>query len=196
MESDNMDRRKKYSLRAIRQAFLDLLAQKSLNSITVTEVCKLADINRGTFYKYYNDIDDLLRQISDSILDDIYKLMLSSSEEKNAENRDLHGLLNDALEVVLQNADILTMLKNIDILNVIVPKFIFALKPAVSELLEKMSPKLPENEAMYLTDFIMGGCGAIVQEWLRDGMTISKENIADMIYKNITGVMQAYCLQN
>ena len=41
----------------IREAFLKLLSQKAIENITVTELCELAMISRGTFYalrRYFN----------------------------------------------------------------------------------------------------------------------------------------------
>lgn len=54
-----MDRRTKYTLKMIRIAMFELLERKSIDSITVTDICREADINRGTFYKYYRDVRDL-----------------------------------------------------------------------------------------------------------------------------------------
>ena len=48
-----LDRRTRYSIKAIRYAMFELLETKSLDSISVTNICAIADINRGTFYKYY-----------------------------------------------------------------------------------------------------------------------------------------------
>ena len=44
------DRRTRYTRQTIKDTFLELLNQKSFTKITVTEICKNAEINRGTFY--------------------------------------------------------------------------------------------------------------------------------------------------
>ena len=44
----------------IMQAFMDLLAQKPLDKITVKDIIEEADINRNTFYYYYENIPALL----------------------------------------------------------------------------------------------------------------------------------------
>ena len=51
-----IDRRTKYTLDVIKDTVLKLSEKKEINKITVTEICKIADINRATFYKYYRDI--------------------------------------------------------------------------------------------------------------------------------------------
>ena len=45
-----LDRRTRYTRQTIRDTLLELMAHKPFPRITVTEVCKLAEINRGTFY--------------------------------------------------------------------------------------------------------------------------------------------------
>lgn len=192
MESTRMDRRKKYSLKMIRQAFLELLKEKELASITVTEVCNLADINRGTFYKYYCDIDDLFQQTCDAFLNEIFNLIISSVEGKDTIEKNFYELLSDALMIVSQNTDLLLILKKTDNFNVIVAKIISFIHPAASIQLKKLSPKLSECETEYMIEFIVGGCGAIVQKWLGDGMTTPKEQIIDMMYKSITGMLSPY----
>lgn len=192
MESNRMDRRKKYSLKMIRQAFLELLKEKDLTSITVTEVCNLADINRGTFYKYYCDIDDLFQQTCDAFLNEIFDLIISSVDGKDTSERNFYELLNDALRIVSQNTDLLVILTKTDNFNVVVSKIISFIHPAALVQLKKLSLKLSECEVEYMVEFIVGGCGAIVQKWLSDGMTTPKEQIIDMMYKSITGILSAY----
>ena len=61
MESEKMNRKRSYSRMVIRQALLDILKTTPLSKVTVTDICKRADVNRTTFYANYEDIYDLLR---------------------------------------------------------------------------------------------------------------------------------------
>ena len=47
----------------IMQAFMDLLTRKPLDKITVKDIIEEADINRNTFYYYYENVPDLLNAI-------------------------------------------------------------------------------------------------------------------------------------
>ncbi len=68
-EISTEDRRTKYTRKAIRDALMELLNTKPYSKISVTEICRLAEINRGTFYIHYYDVDD--------VLDDILSLAFS-----------------------------------------------------------------------------------------------------------------------
>lgn len=51
------------SRKLINAALADLLQEKSLDKITVTDVVKRAEINRGTFYAHYADIPDVINHL-------------------------------------------------------------------------------------------------------------------------------------
>ena len=51
-----MDKRIEKTKRAIKNAFMELRSRKSLEKITVKELCELAYINKSTFYSHYEDI--------------------------------------------------------------------------------------------------------------------------------------------
>ena len=61
------DCRTRYTRQAIKETFLELLKQKNFTKITVTEICKISEINRGTFYLHYYDIHDVLEDILNDI---------------------------------------------------------------------------------------------------------------------------------
>ena len=47
------DRRTRYTRQAIKEILLEELKTKPYSKITVTEICKKAEMNRGTFYLHY-----------------------------------------------------------------------------------------------------------------------------------------------
>ena len=44
----------------IKDTFIEMLEKKNIQKIYVRELCEKADINRSTFYKYYESQYDLL----------------------------------------------------------------------------------------------------------------------------------------
>lgn len=51
------------SRKLIKSALADLLQEKPLDKITVTDVVNRAEINRGTFYAHYADIPDVINHV-------------------------------------------------------------------------------------------------------------------------------------
>ena len=48
---------------ALKRAFLELFQTKEPEEITVVEVCRLAGLNRSTFYAHYDYIEKLIREV-------------------------------------------------------------------------------------------------------------------------------------
>ena len=46
----------KFTRQAIMYSMLKLLQEKSIDKITVKDICEMCEINRNTFYYYYSDI--------------------------------------------------------------------------------------------------------------------------------------------
>lgn len=55
---------------AIVQVFLDAATERGVDGTSVSEVMRRAGLNRGTFYEYFSDINDLIVQVEDELLDD------------------------------------------------------------------------------------------------------------------------------
>lgn len=49
------NKRKKESIERIEKVFISLLQTNELNEISVSDICKLAGLNRTTFYANYTD---------------------------------------------------------------------------------------------------------------------------------------------
>ena len=63
MARTKIDRRILKTKRAIAIALMQLLAEKPLEDITITELTLKADINRKTFYLHYSSIEDVAAEL-------------------------------------------------------------------------------------------------------------------------------------
>lgn len=66
-----MDLRIQRTKTAIHSAFIELRRKKPIEKITVTELSKLAHINKATFYLHYADIYDLSDEVENEAIDGI-----------------------------------------------------------------------------------------------------------------------------
>jgi len=60
MEDKKEDRRTLYTKSVVKRSLLELMQVKPISKISVSEICKKADINRNTFYHYYYGPENLL----------------------------------------------------------------------------------------------------------------------------------------
>ncbi len=62
------DRRTLYTRMVIKDALLSLLAEKEYADITIADLCREAEINRGTFYLHYANLREVLDELFDDAL--------------------------------------------------------------------------------------------------------------------------------
>lgn len=80
------NRRRRASRDAIENIFIELLQTKSLNEITVSDICKKAGLNRSTFYANYMDIyqlADTIRETLEDNLNDLYRSEIAGGYNSN-----------------------------------------------------------------------------------------------------------------
>ncbi len=65
------NRRVKMTKKLIKDAYLELLETHPSEKISVTEVCKTADVNRSTFYLYYESTAALRQDIEDEVMEQV-----------------------------------------------------------------------------------------------------------------------------
>ena len=72
------DRRVRKTKKALRECLAEILAEKSIQNITVRELTDKADIHRSTFYANFTDIYDLYNHIEETLLSDLSDIFASA----------------------------------------------------------------------------------------------------------------------
>ena len=156
----------------IKNALLELLEQQELTNITVTAVCDTADIHRSTFYKYYTDTADLLKEIEQDFLDQIPKPLPGLSQEQ---------LLKETtafFDYVKENEKAFRVLFGRSTSNSFTARL-------VEVLCSGYIPVPDDNDdssAHFMQIYIANGTIGMLREWLRKGFPVSSQKIAEMMY--------------
>lgn len=82
MAEKKMDRRTLYTRMVIKDALLELLKEKAFSAITVTDICRVAEINRGTLYLHYKNISEIVDELFDDALKNIDGVYASVTQEE------------------------------------------------------------------------------------------------------------------
>ncbi|GIP46306.1 TetR family transcriptional regulator [Paenibacillus sp. J45TS6] len=167
------NRRVVYTKKAIKDSILTLLEEKEIHQITVTDICKRADVNRGTFYAHYKDPHDLLQTMEDELFHKIVKYI-----DETPVNEYSDSLLLNVLELISENRALCKILfcKQRD--NKLLDKLISIANKAD---LEQVSEEFSKSYSNYYVRYIVGGCIAIVQTWLENDLPESPAEIVTII---------------
>ncbi|MGI6216614.1 MAG: TetR/AcrR family transcriptional regulator [Coriobacteriales bacterium] len=73
MQEENQ--RVRLTKRLLKEALIDLLEKKSLQEVSVSELCHAAGINRTTFYNHYRNPAEVLEDIERESLEEVQELL-------------------------------------------------------------------------------------------------------------------------
>lgn len=90
----HMDERIAKTKAAIRTVLFECLHEKSLENISVKELCARAGINRTTFYNHYAGVNELVEEIGQEQIAHLRALL----DRKNIVGTELVNILLDSLE--------------------------------------------------------------------------------------------------
>ncbi len=82
MLKNPQDRRARRTAMQIKETMLSFLERKSVHEISVSEICKVCQINRATFYDHYRDVFDLVQDLERDVLMLLEELMTRVSPEE------------------------------------------------------------------------------------------------------------------
>ncbi len=75
------DRRVVRTRRLLREALLELIAEKAYKEITIRDLTDRADIGYATFFRHYDSVDDLMLEILTSIIGELESLAEEAGED-------------------------------------------------------------------------------------------------------------------
>ena len=170
----NEDRRIRKTKHAIQNSLYMLLYKKDLREIRVKELAECADITRGTLYRYYRDVGDILTESEQDFLKAVQDIF--DRCDKGLQTPDRH-LFEELFELCRTHAELLELIfsKERD------PDFIISLWRLIRKKLMKDWEKeygSDEEEAESSSGFLAGGCIAILKEWIAKGWSQPTEEIA------------------
>lgn len=84
MPRTKIDRRIVKTKRAISLALFQILAEKNVDDITITELTTKADINRKTFYLHYSCVQDVADELVASMKNVVDTALQNALDEENA----------------------------------------------------------------------------------------------------------------
>lgn len=171
-----MDRRVRYTIQALQKALIALLQTKTINRISIRELCDTADINRSTFYMHYKDIYDLLDAIEQTVYDDIEAIFAKETPSSEDMLQLLHYVQSnkDLFRVLYQQGNGMSMSRFVSILHM-----------HYSRKLKRNGMISDSTESMYLYEFLYTGILGVLQKWLQNDCKDDPHVLTEVIWHMI-----------
>ncbi len=160
------------SRQLIKAALADLLQEKPLDKITVTDIVNRAQINRGTFYAHYADIPDVIQHLIQQAFSSIQEALAQPQQ------------LADIPQVLLKQVQAF-LEEDLDFYRKVLSSSVSALMQ--EQLVETVLEYLLQHEEDYpignheqyvfLIRFCAGGLSNLYREWFAGKLPLSLDEL-------------------
>jgi AcrR family transcriptional regulator len=157
---------------------MELMKAKSILSVSVKDICDLADISRSTFYDHYKDQYDLLKQIEDETLA-YFEDMLNNYKDKQTK-KETGQMVEEMLTYIVNNGSTIQVLlsENGDIGFQKKLLYHFVMH---NQITKYFSEKQNEETKIYYSAFLVHGAIGLIQHWLKDNLVMPVPQLAKML---------------
>lgn len=166
----------------IREALLELMSERVLSKITISELCARAGINRKTFYRHYRAVGDVITEIENDILSEfaaVFKSHGSSIFDVGAVLREIGSAVEARREYFAR------LLKlNPDLFSK--GKIKAALCRMFSVSLRSSGTIKDENAIVTASEFAVSGVLSLYAAWFDGGCEGSLESMTEIAVKMIS----------
>ncbi|WP_073075924.1 TetR/AcrR family transcriptional regulator [Sporobacter termitidis] len=170
-----MDRRIQKTRQLIMNTFIDLLAEKGFEKITINDIAERANINRGTVYLHYVDKFDLL----DKCIETYVELLLHHCANSADTNLNASAF-QSIFEYLEKNFTIYKLLLSNEGFGFFRSRLYAIIAQTVTEVIGIKS----ENKALsndVTTHFLTSGFIGVLEWWINNSMPCNVQEITEQL---------------
>lgn len=169
----------------MRDAFWSLYCENRIEKIAVKGIASKAGYNRGTFYEYYKDVQDVLEDIENSLIPTLHELPPVSIPTGN-----LGMPLDTFLDLYEQNNKYYFVLLGENGDPAFASKLKNAIKPTIMQVFSNRS-NVDQREMDYILEYTLSAMIGIMSYWFKQTDALEKEKLHELVYRLMEqGVMK------
>ncbi len=178
------------SKRLMKNALLELLKEKEIGKISITELCARAGINRATFYRHYKLPQDLLLDIETELVERLQNIAPLPTSIKGSK-----PYLERLFTYIYENAEVIRILIQANTENNL-PHILDKYNHVLLENMVHMTDgsHLKESDITLISAYLGGGGYYLVRAWLLYDMEKTPEEIAQFAFELLTRDLDSYII--
>ena len=161
------------SRKLINEALADLLTEKPLDKITVTDVVSKADINRGTFYAHYKDIPDVVDHLIQQTFSAIRDAMIAQAV---TEAKIEHTLLTTIQSILEEDLSFYRKILNSSASAIMQGQLVAVVTEFMLEHKDQFYPGSQEEYQIAIR-FCAGGLSNLYRDWFSGKLPYTLEEL-------------------
>lgn len=170
----------------IRSALVDIMAQKPISRITISEICALARINRKTFYRHYRAVGDVLEEIENEYLEEFSKNLQSRSL------LDIGAVMRAVSETVKLHRDFFGCVMKCNSGIFMNGRMKLALRRTLIAALKNNGAKISGSEISAVSEFVVSGMLSLYAQWFLNGCREDIDALSEIAVKTAANGLSAY----
>lgn len=165
----------------IYKALLHLLENKRIDKIKISELCTVSGVNRATFYRHYETLQDVLHEMQTEL---IRKMPHPDGPPKSLE--EMRFKVESICNYLHDNADVLKVLFS-NSTDEDMTKSLMALYQDILEQHrhELAFPALNEDAHQILITILGGGAYSLLKKWIMGEINKTPKELADILFSII-----------
>ncbi len=165
----------------IKQAFAELLNEKDISKITVTDIVERANISRGTFYAHYLDVYDLYSAIQSNIVETIDETL----DKLGMENiiLDPTEAISIGIEFLDKNKEYYKLFLTSSHGETLIKRITSLAEDKFAHVIKNLFSGQDSREYVFHMYYILGGFRNILIHWFQDHNELSKTECAALLIR-------------
>lgn len=174
-----MKKRQTQTKLKLKNAFTSLLKEKNFENISISDITRRANINRGTFYLHYTDKYDMVEQLKEQTLADLDSILNDCDIETN-----IHHVLIETFSYLQHHFDFIEVISNTSFVNF--PK-------TIKDFVYNFLLKFPNYKAVitkhydvpypYALEVYLASIESLISYWVSTHGKESPEEMTEIISK-------------
>jgi len=178
MTDQNLDRRVRRTYTLLSTALIDLTLNEGYDNITIRDITDKADVAYATFFRHFEDKDDLLHHTLQTLIEAIEGLSYDPPE-----------MYDEGLQIFLhvqQHSDLYRVLLSSRGAHHIIEKLKYSIAGnMLDSCVPHFKPDMHHVPPELVTYQFASSIISMVQWWLDDGMTIPPETMASHYFSAV-----------
>lgn len=188
MKEPTENRKVRYTRRVIRESLFELLETQPLTKITVKRLCELADINRGTFYSHYADINDLVEKLEGELI----ASMTGAIPFEQIGDVNQRQMFTDVFAHIQARIDDFRLIFLNPDSSHCLDKIIASVYHYHAAALVRHDQPVSQNMIDYTFALLSSGCTQVILKWIENDFAETPEEMAELINRFAACGMAAY----
>ena len=167
--------------RMLKEGLLRLLKDEELKKIRITELCQESGVNRATFYRHYETVEDVLLDLERDIAIQMFPVSGFPTELSQ-----VRAKMEWVCTFVKDHADIMEILFRCNAEKDMMRRVCEFYRNYVElQIRERQELRMEPDTVRSVSAFLAGGFYCLLRQWVADGMEQSPAQIADTAFRFI-----------